>query len=203
MDDAAIKRQLAEVSARLIRQPVETERLLLRPFREADFPDFAEYILQKEQQRLSGNPAISTEAEARELFDHILSPTRPTLSFAVELKREEKVVGNFSLGAHPCVMDAPETAGLRGVCLSCVLNERYWRRGLMKELFLSMIPWLFRVAGLDYINAGYFEFNDASRRLQESVGLRHWKQHRFERDGWSIPTYEMILFREDFLSETD
>ena len=202
MDDTQAKQVLAELSTKLIHSPIETERLRLRLFQASDFRDFFEYAVQKEQQRLSGNPEIETEAEARELFDRILAPDHPPLSFAVELKGEGKVVGNFSIGAHPCVMEAPETAKKRGVCLSCVLNERYWRKGIMKELFLTAIPWFFFVGGLDYVNAGYFEYNEASRRLQESVGLRPWFVHRFRLRETDIPTYEMILFREDLLHST-
>ena len=40
---------------------IQTERIRLRPFVEEDFLNFFEYIIQKEQQRLSGNPRISTE----------------------------------------------------------------------------------------------------------------------------------------------
>ena len=49
------KQVIKEISARLIAEPVETPRLLLRPFRDSDLADLYEYLAQKEQQRLAGN----------------------------------------------------------------------------------------------------------------------------------------------------
>ena len=180
-------------------EPIETERLLLRCYRESDFPDYCELALQKEQQRLSGNAAISTVEEARELFHNWYLPDedRPPMSFAVELKEERRAVGSFTLGAHPMVMEHPDTAGLRGVCLSCTLNENYWRQGIMKELFRAVIPWMFETAGLDFVNAGYFDFNVASKRLQESVGFRPWISYDFDLFGETVIVHEGILFRNE------
>ena len=65
MSQEKAKAILAAASQALQRSGLETERLRLRLFREEDFPDFCAYILQKEQQRLSGNEEIDTAEEAR------------------------------------------------------------------------------------------------------------------------------------------
>ena len=199
MDNEGCRLLLAEISAKIQASQIETERLRLRCYRASDFPDYCELALQKEQQRLSGNAAINTEAEARELFEnwYLAGEDRPPTSFAVELKAERRVVGSFTIGAHPRVMEHPDTAGLRGVCLSCTLNENYWRQGIMKELFRAVIPWLFETAGLDFVNAGYFDFNVASKRLQESVGFRPWISYDFDLFGETVIVHEGILFRNE------
>lgn len=189
---------LAEVSARLQQEPLETERLYLRLYREEDFPDFAAYILQKEQQRLAGNCEIDTEAEARELFARLLRPPQAPRSFAIVLKAENRVVGNFSLGASPFLDEDPLLAEKRGLSFSLVLNEDYWRRGLMTELLRAALAWSFTHTELDYVNTGYFLFNEGSRRVQEKAGMRPYARSVFERDGKRIPTEEMLLTREDW-----
>ncbi len=188
---------LAEVSGRMTASPIETERTLLRPFEAADFPDFFEYAVQKEQQRLSGNPAITTEAEAREVFAFLSErETHPPLSFAVVYKPENRVVGNLSISVHPFLETDEALADMRGVSLSFVLNENYQRRGLMTELLRRVLDVFLGVYGLDYVNCGFFEFNEGSRRLQEKAGMRCYTAHLYPNG--NIPVVEMILFREEY-----
>lgn len=189
---------LAALSELMQRDPPETERLRLRRFREEDFHDFAAYILQKEQQRLSGNSDIDTEEEARELFDRLLDPDRPPRAFAMVLKSETRVVGNFSIGASPFLERDPALREKRGVTFSVILNEDCWRRGLVTELLRAALDWVFEKTELDFVNTGYFPFNVGSRRVQEKAGMRFYAQSVFERDGRRIPTVEMLMTREDW-----
>lgn len=201
MSQEKAKSILAAASQALQRSGLETERLRLRLFREEDFPDFCAYILQKEQQRLSGNEEIDTVDEARELFDWVLHPQHPPLHFAIVLKEENRVVGNFSLGYSPFLDSDPRLSHRRGLALSFVLNEDYWRRGLMTELLRAALDWVFRETDLDFVNTGYFVFNEGSRRVQDKAGMRPFGSFVFERDGKRIPTEERVLFREDWEAE--
>ena len=190
------KALLTEVSAWLCAAPIETERLRLRQFREADFPDYFAYAVQKEQQRLSGNAQVRTEAEAREMFASFFPADHPPLQFALAVRERDRVIGNFSVGIYPFLEGRGEVQGKRGVSLSFVLNEDWQRRGLMTELLRRMLDFFLREHDLDYVNCGYFEFNEGSRRLMEKLGMRHWFGHIFPEG--DIPTEEMILWREDW-----
>ena len=203
MSQEKAKAILAAASQALQRSGLETERLRLRLFREEDFPDFCAYILQKEQQRLSGNEEIDNEDEARELFDWLLHPRHPPLHFAIVLKEEDRVVGNFSLGYSPFLDADPRLAERRGLALSFVLNEDYWRRGLMTELLRAALDWVFRETDLDFVNTGYFVFNEGSRRVQDKAGMPPFGSFVFERDGKRIPTEERVLFREDWEAKNE
>ena len=203
MSQEKAKAILAAASQALQRSGLETERLRLRLFREEDFPDFCAYILQKEQQRLSGNEEIDTAEEARELFDWLLHPQHPPLHFAIVLKEEDRVVGNFSLGYSPFLDADPRLAERRGLALSFVLNEDYWRRGLMTELLRAALDWVFRETDLDFVNTGYFVFNEGSRRVQDKAGMPPFGSFVFERDGERIPTEERVLFREDWEAKNE
>ena len=193
------KRVLREISALLLSEPTETERLLLRPFRKTDLSELYEYLSQKEQQRLAGNPPVDSLDDAREVLDWILDPSRPSHSLAIVLRAENKVIGNLALGKCPFLEDDEKLCALRGVALSYVLNERYWRKGYMTELLRAVYPILFEKGRLDYIQSGYFAFNIASAALQNKLGMRHWTDGVFECHGQRIETVEMILFRDDFI----
>jgi RimJ/RimL family protein N-acetyltransferase len=90
---------------------------------------------------------------------------------------------------------------MRGVSLSYVLNENYWRRGLMSEVLRELYAVLFEKGKLEYINSGYFAFNTASAALQQKLGMKPWLEHIVERDGEQIPTKEMLLWRADWEAE--
>lgn len=184
-----------KVSELLRTKPVETERLLLRPFRQSDLDDLYEYLSQKEQQRLAGNTPVDSPDDAREVLEWFLKPAAPLGYFAIVLRAENKVIGNLTIGCYPFLEQDELLRELRGVTLSYVLNENYWRRGLMTELLRAVYPLLLEQGKLDYIQSGYFEFNAASAALQRKLGMRVWTNAVFEREGERIDTVEMILFR--------
>lgn len=198
MTDARVRAILAEVSGWLTETPIETDRILLRPFRALDRADFLEYVSQPELQRLAGM-SYDSEAEKEQDFLGLLpSEDHPPTCFAVEWKPTGKVIGNLSIGIYPFVITDPVLSQLRGVSLSCVLHEGYQRRGIMTEVFPAFLDLCLGRHGLDFVNAGYFEFNEGSRRLQEKCGFRHWTDGRFSFRGEEITTKEMLLLREDW-----
>ena len=197
--DHRTKQTIAEIAALLAVHPLETPRLLLRPFREDDLDDLYEYLSQQEQQRLSGNCPCDSLEDARLSLAYDMSADHPQVYFAIVWKAENKVIGNLSF--NPSFLEEDERLkGLRGVTLSYVLNERYWRRGLMSDLLGAVYSVLYERAGLDYIQSGYFVFNEASEALQRKLGMKPWTEAQFEMDGKTIQTREMILFREDWRS---
>lgn len=195
MTDGEKKSVLAQASAAICASRPETERVLLRPICGDDFEDYFEYAVQPEQQRLCGNAEVKTRGEAREVFDFMTDPSHPALYFAIVLKAENRMIGNLSIGIYPFIETDEALAGKRGVSLSYVLNEKYWRRGIMTELLKALIPFLLRDAGLDFVNSGYFTFNEGSARLHAKLGMRHYTDHVYPRG--NIPTREMIIYRED------
>ena len=198
MTDETVKAILAQVSGWLTETPIQTERILLRPFREADLPDFLEYVSQESIQRSAGM-YYDNEAQKREDFESCL-PTQehPPVRFAIEWRETGKVIGSFSLGIYPFVVTDPVLSRLRGVSLSCVLHEGYQRRGIMTEIFRAFLELALGRHDLDFVNAGYFAFNEASRRLQEKCGFRYWMDHVFPFRGREILTKEMLLTREEY-----
>lgn len=191
------KALLKEISDRMITDPIETEKAVLRPFRESDRADYIAYASQSEVQRLCGI-YFESEREINENFDRILSMPVP-ITFAVEYKPNGRVAGNFSIGYYPFLIGDEQFEGKRGVSLSFLLGGEYQRRGIMSGVLEAAIDLYLGRMGLDFVNAGYFEFNEGSRRLQEKCGMKHWMRHTFEFQGQEINTCEMVLWREDYL----
>ena len=191
---------IAEASACMTSEPVSTSRVFLRPFSESDFEDYFEYASQRELQRLSGNYEISTRAEAHESFDFILKQNRELMTrFAIVFKETGKVIGNFCINIYPFLMTDEALGRKKGISISLVLNERFQRRGLMTELLKRVISFFLIEHGFDYVNSGYFWFNEGSRKIQERAGMKPYMDHIFKLNGKDILVNEMIVFREDVI----
>ncbi len=201
MTDERINEILNDVSQHMTAAPIDTERLLLRRYIESDFPDFYAYITEKELCRLCGMDPPESVEEALELFTHRL--LAENTRFAIVYKPENKVIGFFSIGVYPCIKADPALADMRGVSLSLGISERYQRRGLMRELVGHAIGYFFEECGLDFVNSGYFVFNEGSRRLQEGAGMKHYMDHVFEHNGELIETREMIVFKSEWNKRTE
>lgn len=182
----------------LAAEAMETDRLRLRPFLASDLPDLYEYLSQTEQRRLSGNCEVNSPDDARLVLQQFMDASRLQLSYAIVLKSEDKVIGNLSLGRYPFLDRDEVLRELRGVSLSYVLNERYWRRGYMTELLRALYPILFEKGELDYLQSGYFSFNAGSAALQRKLGMKLWTEACFAWNGEQIHTKEMILFRDEY-----
>ena len=194
----ADKNLLADISGRMVREPITTTRIVLRPFRPGDLMDYYAYASQKEQQRLSGNCSCDCLEDAEAGLNFFLDPSHPPYAFAIELKAEQKVIGNVSITRYSPEELSEQMLVRRGIALSYILNEAYWNRGIMTEILESLYAMLFAQAELDYIHSGYFLFNVASGRLQEKLGMKRWKEFVLEWNGEQIPTREMVIWREDW-----
>ena len=73
-------------------ESIETERLILRPFRESDYGDLFEFLYQLQDDEFEGYPGITWE-NGREHLEYRLHSEE---FYAVELKESGKVIGNIS-----------------------------------------------------------------------------------------------------------
>ena len=85
--------------------------------------------------------------------------------------------------------------GKNGYALSYAMTAPYRRQGLTAEALRAAIDELFSQPDCDFINAGFFSFNEASRHLQEKLGFQYYCTHTIQRDGQDIETIENILYR--------
>ena len=149
---------------------IETERLILRPWRESDAQDFYEYAKVEGVGEKAGWNHHQSLEESKRILAMFMADKK---TFAVELKENGKVIGSLGLEARDEEAGlAPELAGRE---IGYVLSKDYWGRGLMPEALNAVIYYCFRVLDFDYLTCGHFDHNDRSRRLVEKCGFMYLK----------------------------
>ena len=148
---------------------IETERLILRAWRETDLADFYEYARVEGVGEMAGWNHHQSVEESRRILDSFISGKK---TFALEWKENGKVIG--SLGLEPRDAGLPEE--LQGREIGYVLSRDYWGRGLMPEAVKAVIDYCFQELSFDYLTCGHFDYNDRSRRVVEKSGFRLLKK---------------------------
>jgi ribosomal-protein-alanine N-acetyltransferase len=149
------------------RPSLETARLLLRPFEEADGPRTRE---------LAGERAIAAntldiphpyeEGTAEEwIGTHPESYEKGRLVvFAVTLKDSGELVGAISL-----TLDNVNSVAEMGFWI----GVPYWGRGYCTEAAAAVLRYGLEVRGLNKISARHFARNRASGRVLEKIGMKY------------------------------
>ena len=150
---------------------LETERLILRPWRESDLEALYEYARVDGVGQPAGWLPHKSIDESREILDMFI---RERKTFALEYGG--KAVGSLGIetyeeGRYPEL----DLAEKRGREIGYVLSKDYWGRGLMTEAVRAAIRWLFEDVGLDFIIIGHYARNARSRRVIEKCGFRYVK----------------------------
>ena len=149
---------------------IETERLILRPWKETDVQDFNEYAsVDGVGQRCGWLPHKSLE-ESRMILNLFI---REKKTFALELKDSGKVIG--SIGLEERDENIELTEHLMGREIGYVLSKDYWGRGLMPEAVKAVTDYCFWELDFDWLTCGHFVWNDQSRRVVEKCGFRYVK----------------------------
>lgn len=149
---------------------IETERLILRPWKESDLDDFYEYAKEEGVGEKAGWNHHASVEESRRILGFFINGKK---TLALEWKENGKVIG--SIGLEPRDEDAGLEPDLRGREIGYVLSKDYWGRGLMPEAVKAVINYCFRVLQFDYLTCGHFDHNDRSRRVVEKCGFRFLK----------------------------
>ena len=118
-------------------QGIQTERLLLRQWRESDYKDLYEYAQCEEVGPFAGWKPHKSEEESKEVISYFLKKMD---SYAIVLKAENKVIG--SIGFHQRCPD-PNLTYLTQREVGFALNPNYWGRGIVPEAVHSLIKYGF------------------------------------------------------------
>ena len=143
----------------------ETERLILRQFRETDLPDLFEYLSDEEVLQFEPYKPINIAEMTEELRSRIASDEM----IAVELKSTGKLIGNIYLGKRD----------FYALEIGYVFNKRFWGQGFAKESCAAVIKKAFSM-GIHRVFAECDPQNIRSWKLLESLGLEreaHLKQN--------------------------
>ena len=151
---------------------LETKRLLLRPWREADAAKLYEYAKDPRIGPVTGFPPHTSVENSRQIIQGVLSAAN---MFAVVLKDTGEPVGSIGLtvGSGSHLHLSPDEGEI-----GYWIGVPYWGRGLIPEAIRALLRYGFEDLHLTTIWCGYFEGNEKSRRAQEKCGFRYHNTNR-------------------------
>ena len=150
---------------------LETERLILRAFTEADMDDFYAYASVPGVGEMAGWPHHESVETSKKIIKTFIDDKNV---FALFHKAHQKVIG--SLGIHRSWVDEVEKyRNLNAKEIGFVLSKEYWGQGLTCEAVEATAAYGFGSLGLDAITCCHFVENIQSRRVIEKCGFNFVK----------------------------
>ena len=152
---------------------LETNRLILRPWKEEDAEELYLYAKDPAIGPIAGWPPHTSVENSREIIKGVLSAPE---TYAVVLKQTGKPVGSAGIlfgenGSAPMVEKEAEIGYWIGV--------PYWGQGLIPEAVQELLRRCFEALGCTAVLCGYYDGNTKSKRVQEKCGFRY---HHTETD---------------------
>lgn len=144
---------------------LETDRLILRDWKEEDYLDLYEYACDDRVGPVAGWPVHENEDKSKTLIKKFITDNE---SYAIVLKSENKVIGGTGLkNTTP-----DETLkNLKQREIGYVLNPKYWGQAYVPEAVKALLKYGFEELKLDLIWCGHYDFNMKSKRVIEKCGF--------------------------------
>jgi ribosomal-protein-alanine N-acetyltransferase len=163
-------------SVDLSKVTLESERLWLRPFCQADLEDFYAYARIKGCGEWAGWAPHENIEESQRILDRFIAEKK---TFALVLKESGRVVG--SLGLEPYRMVLPDLyEAKQGRELGYVLAKDQWGQGLMSEAVARVIRYCFDELGFDFLVCCHFVRNYRSERVISKNGFVYYQTLDYE-----------------------
>lgn len=160
------------VAFAISKKTIETERLILRPFRKSDLNDFYEYASVEGVGEMAGWCHHESIEKSQEILDMFINEDK---TFAICLKENGKVIGSLGIEKYGLEEKLTEFDGYRGREIGFVLSKDYWNRGLMPEAVSAVKDYLFNELDFDFLLCGYYNFNERSKKVQEKCGFKPYR----------------------------
>ena len=153
---------------------LETERLVLRNWKEKDLDDFYEYAKVPGVGEMAGWPHHESKEVTKSILKDFIEKDEV---YALVLKENNKVIG--SLGIHNRKMDESYIGNIQRE-IGYVLSKDYWGRGIMSEAVKAAIKYAFEELNVDVLWCGHFVSNNQSRRVIEKCGFKFYSEGIYE-----------------------
>jgi RimJ/RimL family protein N-acetyltransferase len=142
-----------------------TERLVLRPWTEADAGSLFEYASDPDVGPIAGWPPHKNVEESLDVIRNVFTGAE---CYAICEKRSDKAIGavELKLNGHTDMTERDDECEL-----GYWLGKPFWGRGYMPEAATELIRHGFEELGMTKIWCGYYDGNNKSRRVQEKVGF--------------------------------
>jgi RimJ/RimL family protein N-acetyltransferase len=164
---------------------LETERLLLRPFRTADAPSVEELAGDRD---VASTTRLIPHPYPRGLAEQWISTLpekyqkQELVNFAITLKVDGAVIGSIGL-----ILSPPDDHAELGYWV----GKPYWNNGYCTEAAYAILTYAFRTLKLHRVFAKFMTRNPASGRVMEKLGMQQEGVFRQHRKKWGI--YEDMI----------
>lgn len=174
---------------------LETERLILRPWKIEDLDDFYEYAKSPKVGPCAGWEPHKDKEVSLKILQSFIEKEEVR---AIVYKENGKVIG--SIGIH-CDR---KRDGIRGKMIGYVLSETYWGIGLMPEAVREVIRYLFEEEELDIISCYHYPFNIRSKKVIEKCGFKYEGTLRLASRLYDGSIYDDVCYsitKEDYFNK--
>ena len=145
------------------RPTLETERLRIRPYSDADIPELLPLIGAREVAATTLRIAHPyAEQDARDFFEMAKAPDK--LWLAITLRTDDRQIGGIGLRLEQQHGHAE---------LGYWLGVPYWGQGYATEATREMLRYGFEALGLHRIFATHFKHNAASGKILRKIGMQY------------------------------
>jgi [ribosomal protein S5]-alanine N-acetyltransferase len=169
---------------------LQTERLILRPFRAEDVEIMAELFANSDFMRFS--LGVLTRAQTVTFLDKVIGWERACLpsQFALIVRSEGALVGYCGFYHHPDEKIDDLEIGYR-------VHPNYWNKGIATEAARAVRDHAFRDLKLPRVISLIHPENVPSRRVAEKNGMMFEKEIVFR----GFPTLVFAIEREEWLAK--
>ena len=146
---------------------LETERLILRPWKEDDAESLYKYAKNPEVGPIAGWPVHTSVENSREIIKSVLAADE---TYAVCLREDNVAIGSIGLitpaQSHTKAADDEIEIGYW-------IGVPYWGQGLIPEAVRALQKHAFLDLGCSAMWCGYYDGNEKSKRCQEKCGFKY------------------------------
>jgi [ribosomal protein S5]-alanine N-acetyltransferase len=170
---------------------LETERLILRSFREEDVDAMAQLFANPDFMRFSLG-VFTKRKQTVAFIEKVIAWDRAGIpsQFAVVPRGEEAIIGYCGFFYHP-------EQGIEDIEIGYRLDPGHWNRGLATEAAQAVRDHGFRDLKLSRVISLIHPENRPSRRVAEKNGMKVEKEISFR----GFPTLVFAVTREEWLTQ--
>lgn len=171
-----------------VSQKLETERLILRPFREDDLDRLGQLFANADFMRFSGSNGFTKE-QTTAFLEKVLGWQRDGLPFPFALiERAANTVFGYCGFLHQ------EVDGVKEIEIGYRLHPDYWNRGFATEAARAVRDYAFLDLRLERVISLIHPDNHASLRVAEKNGMRLEKETTFK----GFPTFVFAMAQPEW-----
>lgn len=146
---------------------LETERLILRRWKESDAEDLYIYASNPDVGPIAGWPPHQSVEESLDVIKNVLNGKE---AYAICLKEDGKAIGaiELKLNGHTDMTERDDECEL-----GYWLGKLFWGQGFMTEAAREILRHAFEDICMSKVWCGYYEGNAKSKHAQEKVGFKY------------------------------